>query len=287
MADDDALVSTGWLAAHLDHPQLRLIDASFKMPGATPHPREDFLSAHIPGAVFFDVDDISDHASTLPHMFPSSTQFARDVAALGVGSDHDVVVYDSGSWMAAPRVWWMFRTFGHANVRVLDGGLKKWRAEGRPVASGAPASSSTAQFEARFDPQRLRAKAELIANLAARREQVVDARARERFEGAVVEPWQGRRSGRIPGSYNVPFGTLLDAQTGAMKSLDEIGAAFAAAAVDLTQPIVTSCGSGVSAAVLTLALFRLGVRESALYDGSWAEWGLPDGPEVEVGPRAG
>lgn len=287
MADDDALVSTGWLAAHLDHPQLRLIDASFKMPGATPHPREDFLGAHIPGAVFFDVDAIADHAGSLPHMFPSSTQFACDVAALGVGSDHDVVVYDSGSWMAAPRVWWMFRTFGHANVRVLDGGLKKWRAEGRPLASGAPAPSRPAQFEARFDPQRLRAKAELIANLAARREQVVDARARERFEGAVVEPWPGRRSGRIPGSYNVPFGTLLDAQTGAMKGLDDIRAAFETAGVDLARPIVTSCGSGVSAAVLTLALFRLGVRESALYDGSWAEWGLPDGPEVEVGPRAG
>jgi thiosulfate/3-mercaptopyruvate sulfurtransferase len=281
--NEDPLVSTEWLAAHLNDPRVRIIDASFKMPGVTPRPIEDYRNAHIPGAVFFDVDAVADRTSSLPHMYPSATQFARDVAALGISDDDLVVAYDSGSWLAAPRAWWMFLSFGHRNAKVLDGGLKKWLLEGRATESGdskPPAGQSRAKFEAAY----VRSKDQVIANIDAGAEQIVDARTRDRFEGNAAEPWPGRRSGRIPGSRNVPFGELVDAATGAMKPVAELRRAFAGAGVDLERPIVTTCGSGVSAAVLTLALYRLGVRGSALYDGSWAEWGLPDGPPIATGP---
>jgi thiosulfate/3-mercaptopyruvate sulfurtransferase len=283
MANTDPLVSTDWLADHLKDPRDKLLDASFKMPGVTPLPKEDYLKSHIPGAVFFDVDGVAEHSSALPHMFPSAEQFGRDVGALGVGNGDTVVLYDSGSWVAAPRAWWMFLAFGHTNVRVLDGGLKKWVAEGRPVESG-DARPSPARFVARFDASRVRSKQQLLDNLKSKLEQVIDARTRDRFEGRVKEPWPGRRSGRIPGSYNMPYGELIDARTGTMKPLGELRAAFAGAGVKLDRPMLTSCGSGVSAAVLTLALYRLGVDNPALYDGSWAEWGLPDGPEIATGP---
>jgi thiosulfate/3-mercaptopyruvate sulfurtransferase len=280
--NEDPLVSTEWLAAHLNDPRVRIIDASFKMPGVTPRPIEDYRNAHIPGAVFFDVDAVADRTSSLPHMYPSAAQFAHDVAALGMSDDDLVVAYDSGSWLAAPRAWWMFLSFGHRNVKVLDGGLKKWLLEGRATESGdskPPAGRSSAKFDAAY----VRSKDQVIANIDAGVEQVVDARTRDRFEGKASEPWPGRRSGRIPGSRNVPFGDLIDAATGAMKPVAEMRRAFDGAGVDLERPIVTTCGSGVSAAVLTLALYRLGVRGSALYDGSWAEWGLPDGPPIATG----
>jgi thiosulfate/3-mercaptopyruvate sulfurtransferase len=279
----DPLVSTQWLADHLKDPRVKLLDASFKMPGVTPLPREDYLKSHIPGAVFFDVDGVADHSSSLPHMFPSTEQFEHDVGGLGVSNGDTVVLYDSGSWVAAPRAWWMFLSFGSADVRVLDGGLKKWIAEGRAVESG-DVKPSAAKYAATFDAKRVRSKQQLLDNLKSRREQVIDARTRDRFEGSVKEPWPGRRSGRIPGSYNMPYGELIDAKTGTMKPLSELRAAFAGAGVTLDKPMLTSCGSGVSAAVLTLALYRLGVDNPALYDGSWAEWGLPDGPEVATGP---
>jgi thiosulfate/3-mercaptopyruvate sulfurtransferase len=279
----DPLVSTEWLAAHLGDAGVKVVDASFKMPGVLPLPIDDFLAAHIPGAVFFDVDAVSDRASPLPHMYPDAAQFARDVGALGISSDDTVVVYDSGGWVAAPRVWWMFLSFGHGDVRVLDGGLKKWRAEGRSVEAGK-ASPEPGKFSAAFDPAYVRSKAQLVSNLSSYREQLVDARAADRFEGRVAEPRAGLRSGHIPGSRNLPYNKLFDAATGVMKPLDELRAAFAGAGLDLAKPLVTSCGSGVSAAVLTLALYRLGVRGSALYDGSWSEWGLQDGPPVATGP---
>lgn len=280
---DDPLVSTEWLAAHLGEANVKVIDASFKMPGVLPLPIDDFLAAHIPGAVFFDVDAVSDHASSLPHMYPDAAQFARDVGALGVSSDDTVVVYDSGGWVAAPRAWWMFLSFSHSNVRVLNGGLKKWRAEGRPVESGE-ASPKPGRFTATFDPAYVRSQAQLVNNLSSHREQLIDARAANRFEGSVAEPRAGLRSGHIPGSRNLPYNNLFDAATGTMKPLDDLRAAFAGAGLDLAKPVVTTCGSGVSAAVLTLALYRLGVRGSALYDGSWSEWGLQDGPPVATGP---
>jgi len=279
----DPLVSTQWLADHLKDPGVKILDASFKMPGVLPLPGDDFLKAHIPGAVFFNVDGVADHSSSLPHMFPTAEQFGHDVGALGVSNGDTVVLYDSGSWVAAPRAWWMFLSFGHADIRVLDGGLKKWVAEGRPVESGA-AKPAAAKYTATFDGKRVRSKQQLLDNLKSKLEQVIDARTRDRFEGSVKEPWPGRRSGRIPGSYNMPYGELIDAATGMMKPLGELRAAFAKAGVALEKPMLTSCGSGVSAAVLTLALYRLGVDNPALYDGSWAEWGLPDGPEVATGP---
>ncbi len=280
---DDPLVSTDWLAAHLDNPRIRIIDATFKLPGMLPLPIDDYLAAHIPGAVFFDVDAIADHKNPLPHMYPDAAQFAKDVSALGISSADTVVAYDSGSWVAAPRAWWMFLSFGHPHVKVLDGGLKKWLREGRPTHSGKVVPKP-GKFHAEFDPSYLRSRQDLVGNLETQAEQVIDARPRGRFEGTVPEPRAGLRPGHIPGSRSVPYAELFDAGTGAMKPLDELRKAFTGAGVDLTKPVVTTCGSGVSALVLMLALYRLGVRGSGLYDGSWSEWGLPDGPPVATGP---
>jgi thiosulfate/3-mercaptopyruvate sulfurtransferase len=280
---DDPLVTTDWLAARLDDPKVRIIDASSKLPGVLPLPSEDYLGGHIPGAVFFDVNAIAAPDDPRPHMYPDAAQFARDVAALGISSDDTVVAYDSGGWTAAPRAWWMFLSFGHPNVKVLDGGLKKWLREGRPTHSGK-VTPKPGKFRATLDPGYVRSQQQLVENLTTKAEQVIDARAKPRFEGTVAEVWPGRRSGHIPDSRNVPYNELFDAGTGAMKPLEDLRKAFTGAGVDLTKPIVTSCGSGVSALVLTLALYRLGVRGSALYDGSWAEWGLPDGPPIATGP---
>lgn len=281
----DPLVTTDWLAAHLGDPKVKIVDASFKLPGVLPLPKDDYLAAHIPGAVFFDVEAVSDHANPLPHMFPSAAQFSHDVGALGIGDGDTVVVYDSGGWVAGPRAWWMFLSYGHDNVRVLDGGLKKWRAEGRAVDSSA-VMPKPATFSASFDERRIRSINQMVANIASKAEQVVDARAAERFEGRIGEPRPGLRAGHIPGSRNLPYNQLFDAATGAMKSLPELRAAFAGAGVELDAPVVTSCGSGVSAAVLTLALYRLGVENPALYDGSWSEWGAAGGPPIATGPAS-
>jgi thiosulfate/3-mercaptopyruvate sulfurtransferase len=279
----DPLVSTKWLADHLHDKHVKVVDATFKMPGITPLPKEDYERAHIPSAVFFDVDAVSDHANPLPHMFPDAEQFGRDVGALGISNADTVVIYDSGSWVAAPRAWWMFLAFGHDKVRVLDGGLKKWMAEGHPVQGGNK-MTQPATFKAKFDARRVRSIEQMVANVASRAEQVIDARAKERFEGSVPEPRPGLRVGHIPGSRSLPYNLLVDAASGMMRPLDELRAAFANAGVDLGKPIATSCGSGVSAAVLTLALYRLGVENPALYDGSWSEWGMQNGPALATGP---
>ena len=280
---DDPLVSTDWLAARLDDAKVKIIDASYKMPGVLPLPSQDYLDAHIPGAVFFDVGTIADPNDPRPHMYPDAAQFARDVSALGISSGDTVVAYDSGAWVAAPRAWWMFLSFGHPNVKVLDGGLQKWLREGRPTHSGK-VTPKPGKFQAKLDSNFVRSKQQLLDNLETHAEQLVDARPRPRFEGTVAEPWPGRRSGHIPGSRNVPYAELFDAKTGAMKLVEDLRQAFKGAGVDMTKPIVTTCGSGVSALVLTLALYRLGVRGTALYDGSWAEWGLSDGPPLATGP---
>lgn len=282
MTTTDPLVTTEWLAANLGKPNVKVVDASFKMPGVLPLPKDDFLAKHVPGAVFFDVDAVSDHSNPLPHMFPTAEQFGRDVGVLGIGNDDTVVVYDSGGWVAGPRAWWMFLSFGK-DVRILNGGLKKWVAEGRKVESGE-ASAKPSTFKANFDARRVRSVQQLVANLSSRAEQVIDARANERYQGKVPEPRPGLRAGHIPGSLSLPYNNLFNAATGEMKSLDELRAAFLGAGVRLEAPIVTSCGSGVSAAVLTLALYRLGVENPALYDGSWTEWGAADGPPIATGP---
>ena len=279
----DPLVSTEWLASHINDANVKVIDASFKLPGVLPLPKDDYLAAHVPSAVFFDVDAVSDHSNPLPHMFPSAEQFGRDIGALGISNADTVVVYDSGGWVAAPRAWWMFLSYGHDKVRVLNGGLKKWRAEGRPV-QGGEAKAKLATFKATFDARRVRSMREMIDNVASKAEQVIDARAADRFEGRAAEPRPGIRSGHIPGSRNVPYNRLFDAATGAMKPLEALREAFVGAGVKLDAPIVTSCGSGVSAGVLTLALYRLGVEKSAVYDGSWSEWGQAGGPPIATGP---
>lgn len=281
--NNDPLVSTEWLAEHLKDANVKLLDATFKLPGILPLPKDDYLAAHIPGAVYFDVDAVSDHSNPLPHMFPSAEQFGRDVGGLGISNGDTVVIYDAGSWVAAPRAWWMFLSYGHRDVRILNGGLKKWRAEGRPVESGE-VKAKPAIFKASYDARRVRSIEQMVANVASRAEQVIDARAADRFEGRAAEPRPGIRSGHIPGSLNLPYNNLFDAATGTMKPLDDLKKAFAGAGVDTARPIVTSCGSGVSAAVLTLALYRLGVENTALYDGSWSEWGKADGPAIATGP---
>jgi len=279
----DPLVSTEWLAMHLNDANVKVVDATFKLPGVLPLPKDDYLAAHLPGAVFFDVDAVSDHSNPLPHMFPSAEQFGRDVGNLGIGNADTVVIYDAGGWVAAPRAWWMFLSYGHSNVRILNGGLKKWRAEGRTVESGE-AKPKPASFKASYDPKRVRGIEQMIANVGTRAEQVIDARAAERFEGRAPEPRPGIRSGHIPGARNVPYNNLFDAATGAMKPLEDLKQAFTGAGVRLDAPIVTSCGSGVSAGVLTLALYRLGITDTALYDGSWSEWGRESGPSIATGP---
>jgi thiosulfate/3-mercaptopyruvate sulfurtransferase len=280
---NDPLVSTEWLASHINDTNVKLLDATFKLPGILPLPKDDYLAAHIPGAVYFDVDAVSDHSDPLPHMFPSAEQFGRDVGALGVSNSDTIVIYDAGGWVAAPRVWWMFLSYGHRDVRILNGGLKKWRAEGRPVQAGE-VTAKPATFNATYDERRVRSIKQMIANVASRAEQVIDARAVERFEGRAPEPRPGIRSGHIPGALNLPYNNLFDAAAGTMKPHDELKKAFADAGVDTAKPIVTSCGSGVSAAVLTLALYRLGVENTGLYDGSWSEWGKADGPAIATGP---
>lgn len=272
MTDDpQTLVSTGWLAAHIGAPDLRVLDGSYHLPDAGRDPRAEYRAAHIPGAQFFDIDEIADSASSLPHMLPSAEKFVSRVRALGIGDGHQIVVYDTVGLFSAARVWWMFRVFGHQNVAVLDGGLPKWIAEGNPVDDVVPLVRDR-HFSARKDASLVRDVTQVAGAVKLGTEQIVDARSAERFRGAVPEPREGLRSGHIPGALNVPFATLLNAD-GTMKDVQALRDTFTAAGVDLGKPIVNSCGSGVTACVLALAQARIGVKRSAVYDGSWTEWG--------------
>ena len=267
----DPVVTTEWLAKHLGESDLRVVDGTWHMPQAKRDARAEFEAAHVPGATFFDIDAISDRSTTLPHMLPPAAQFGTAVGALGIGSGDRVVVYDVRGVVSAARVWWTFRAFGHDAVAVLDGGLKKWRAEGRPVEGGA-ASPRPATFTARPRSELVRDLDAMRTNLGSRAAQVLDARSAGRFAGTEPEPRAGLRGGHIPGSLNLPYETLYEAD-GTLKSPDELRGAVAAAGVDLGRPIVTTCGSGVTASVLALALYLLGRRDVAVYDGSWSEWG--------------
>ena len=281
-AHPEALVSTEWLAARLDDPQIRIVDSSFKLPGITPTAREDYDRGHIPGAVFFDIDDIAQPATTLPHMIPSPELFARKMEALGIGDGDRVVVYDSAGLSSAGRAWWMLRLFGHGDVALLDGGLPKWKAEGRPVGTMAP-SPRERRFGPRFDPTLVREKRALLDNLSTGREQVVDARASGRFEGTAEETRPGLRRGHVPGSRSLPYDRVTDPKTCQLLGAEQLVQLFRAAGVDLGRPIVTSCGSGVTACALAFALHLIG-HPAAVYDGSWSEWGLPGDTPVETGP---
>jgi thiosulfate/3-mercaptopyruvate sulfurtransferase len=279
--DPKTLVSTDWLAKHLRDPDLRVLDASWYLPDAGRDAKADYAAGHIPGARFFDIDEISDQRSSLPHMAPPPEKFISRMRAMGVGDGHQVVVYDGAGIFSAARVWWTFRLMGKTDVAVLDGGFPKWRAEGREIEDMPPIVRDRHMTVSRQN--HLVKDVTQVAHAAKLGEaEIIDARSAARFRGEAPEPRAGLRSGHIPGSKNLPFADLLNAD-GTLKAPPALKAVFEAAGVDLAKPAITSCGSGVTAAVLSLALERIGHRNHALYDGSWAEWGMYDDLRVETG----
>ncbi|MFP4327937.1 MAG: 3-mercaptopyruvate sulfurtransferase [Paracoccaceae bacterium] len=274
MAQDDPriLVSTDWLAAHLNDPDLRVLDGSFYLPEMGRDARAEYAEGHIPGARFFDIDDIADQRSDLPHMAPPPEKFMSRLRAMGVGDGHQVVVYDGAGLFSAPRVWWTFRLMGKTDVAVLDGGLPKWKAEGRPLEDLPPVVRDR-HMTARRQNHLVRDVTQVAAASKLGDHEIIDARAPGRFRGEDPEPREGLRGGHIPGSRNLHYRALLN-DDGTMKDEAGLRAAFAAAGVDLSRPAITTCGSGVTAAILSLAMERLGKTDHSLYDGSWAEWGL-------------
>ena len=280
--DPKTLVSTDWLARHLGSPDIRILDASWYLPDAGRDPRSEFAAAHIPGARFFDIDEVSDHRSELPHMAPPAEKFMSRVRALGVGDGHQVVVYDGMGLLSAARVWWLFRLMGQKTVAVLDGGLPKWRAEGHPVTDEPPVIRDRHMTVTRQN-RLVRDVTEVARAAKLGDHEIVDARAPDRFRGEADEPRAGLRAGHIPLSKNVFFRDLLR-EDATMKAPGELRAVFESAGVDLTRPVITTCGSGVTAAVLSLALERIGKTDHALYDGSWSEWGMYGDLPIETGP---
>ncbi len=277
----NSFVSTAWLADHIGAPDLAIVEASFFMPAENRDARAEYMAGHIPGAVFFDIDAIADHSTSLPHMLPSPEEFARAAGGLGLGDGMRLVVYDASGLVGAARVWWTLRLFGATDVKILEGGLQQWRAEGRALEAG-PREPEPRIFTPRFNAAAVAAAADVLRASKAGPAQIVDARSAARFTGAAPEPRSGLRSGHIPHSLNVPWGEV--AADGRIKSAAEVASAFTKAGVDLARPLITTCGSGVTAAILLLALESIGKTDVVLYDGSWSEWGArPDLP-IATGP---
>ena len=277
-------VTTEWLAAHLGEPGLGLIDASWHLPPTGRNGEAEFRAGHIPGAVFFNIDVIADTSSGLPHMLPDPVAFSSAMRKLGLGDGMHMVVYDALGLFAAARVWWTLRAFGVTDVKILEGGLPKWIKEGRPLEEGAP-ERQPRHFSARLDHGVVASLDDVRRALTSGAAQVVDARPADRFRGEAPEPRAGLRSGHIPGSLNLPFVDIVE--HGKLKAGPALAETFAMHGVDLSAPVITTCGSGVSAAILALAVEEAGGKVAGLYDGSWAEWGGRDDCPVETGPAAG
>jgi len=274
------VVSTEWLAANLANPRVRVVDGTWHMPQLQRDARREFEEAHVPGAVFFDIDEIADRTTALPHMLPTPAEFSRHMSALGLSSNDFIVVYDTRGVVSAARVWWTFRAFGHDRVAVLDGGLKKWRAENRPLATGA-ATPAVRRFRAKLRPALVRGIEQMRRNIETRREQVLDARSRGRFYGTEPEPRQGLRPGHIPGSFNLPY-DMLYRPDGTLLPPEGLKEVFREAGLDSRKPVATTCGSGVTASILALGLHVIGHKKVAVYDGSWTEWGGRADTPVEL-----
>jgi thiosulfate/3-mercaptopyruvate sulfurtransferase len=270
--DPKTLVSTQWLATHLKDPDLRIFDATWFLPDMDRDAKAEYAAAHIPGARYFDIDDVSDARSELPHMAPPVEKFMSRMRATGVGDGHQVVVYDGAGLFSAARVWWLFRLMGQKNIAVLDGGLPKWRAEGHPTTASPPVIRDR-HMTVKYEANRVSDVTDVARAAKLGDHSVIDARAPARFRGAAAEPRPGMRSGHIPGSVNVFYKDLLN-PNGTMKSLAAMRTVFETAGVDLLKPAITTCGSGVTAAILSLALERIGKADHSLYDGSWSEWGM-------------
>ncbi len=285
--NDMPLISTAGLAARLGDPEIRILDASWYRPDHHRDPAAEYLEGHIPGAVPFDIDAVADTESGLPHTLPRPAFFASAVAALGVSNDHFVVVYDGMGFFSAPRVWWMFRVFGHDNVAVLDGGFPKWRAEGLATESGPPSPApAPGPFRCQFRGAMVRGLADIRGNIESAEALVLDARGPGRFAGTDPEPRAGSRAGHIPGSRNLPYAHLCDTEDGTMADPATLAGLFSALGAGDGRAVVCSCGSGVTACVLALGLHVLGREDVAVYDGSWSEWGMRDDTPIDSGPAA-
>jgi thiosulfate/3-mercaptopyruvate sulfurtransferase len=276
------LTETDELAHELEAPDFVIIDASWHMPSEGKDAYAEYLDGHIPGAIFFDIDEIADTKSELPHMLPPPEKFSSRMRSKGIGDGSRIVVYDSRGLFSAARVWWMFRVMGVGDVTVLNGGLPKWKREGRPLESGEPMPRTPRHFTVRRNADLVRDVADVKLLIKDKSAELVDARSAERFAGKVPEPRQGLRAGHIPGAHNLPFAKLLN-EDGTLKSPREIERLFEDADVDLNKPVVASCGSGVTACVLALGLAQTGHRRIAVYDGSWSEWGADQSLPIETG----